>query len=86
LPDADAANAAAIEARRDVSVEQLVDEMLATRGTIRRLLESLRDDQLDTVVETSGGPIALRDHVTTLSRHDLEHLADLPREDARSDV
>jgi hypothetical protein len=78
LPDADAANARAISARRDTPVEQLIEEMLATRRTIRGLLESLRDGDLDLGVEVNGGQVPLRDYVAGLSRHDLEHLADLP--------
>ena len=77
VPSADAANARNIEARRGTPVEDLVAEMLATRGMVLRLMQQLEDAHLDVVVELGDGPARLGAHLPDLSRHDLDHAAGL---------
>ena len=79
VPDADAANAHNIEARRGTPVADLVAEMLATRGTVLRLIQQLQDAHLDVVVELGDAPARLGAHLPDLSRHDLDHAAEFLR-------
>ena len=77
VPDADAANARNIEARRGTPVEDLVEEMLATRETVLRLMQQFQDAHLDVMVELGDSPARLGAHLPDLSRHDLDRAAEL---------
>ncbi len=76
-PDADAANARNVEARRHTSVEDLIAEMVATRGMVLHLMRRLQPDHLDVVVEFGDTPARLGAALLDFSRHDREHAADL---------
>ena len=79
LPDADHANAARIAEFRDAPVEQIVATLTATRAEVLQRLRRLRPDQLDITVPVGARTLRLGDYVRDLSRHDLDHLADLQR-------
>jgi hypothetical protein len=77
-PDADAANARTIEARRETPVEVLLDELITTRASVLQLMRQLHDEHLDILVpEDDGSLIRLGDDLPGWSRHDLTHVAEL---------
>jgi len=76
-PDAGAANTRHIEARRRVSVDELVAELVTTRAQVLALLRQLSDEALDLEVNDGGGVTRLGNDLLTLSQHDLDHAAGL---------
>ena len=74
--EADAANAELLEQWQDAPPPQLVQEMVRNRRQVLTLLHSLRDRHLDAQVPLHGGP-RLGDALPLLSKHDLNHAAQL---------
>ncbi len=78
--DVDAANAARISERRNATVEQLIEEMVATRGRLLELMGRLKEEHLAVETEVAGWPRGrgpFGEYVKEMSRHDLEHAAEL---------
>ena len=74
--DVDAANAANVERLADAPSETMVAELLRVRGRVLDLLSKLRFEHLDASTSLGGGR-TLRDALSGLSGHDLEHLTEL---------
>ena len=79
LPDADHANAARLAEFRDASIDAICDTLLARREEVEQALRRLRPEHLDITVAVNGRALPLGDYIRDLSRHDLDHLADLQR-------
>lgn len=77
LPDADSANAANIAHLGAEPIAPLIDRLIATRAEVLELLRRLRPDQLDLRVAIGDRTERLGDYARDLSRHDLDHLAEL---------
>jgi hypothetical protein len=74
--DADAANAGNVARLAGATGAQIAAEMAHVRGRVLVLLSRLSAEHLDAVTPLAGGK-PLRDALSALSAHDLEHATEL---------
>lgn len=74
--DADAANAANVERLAGASAGEIASEMMQMRGRVLTLLSRLRAEHLDVATRLGDGR-PLRESLSGLNAHDLEHVAEL---------
>jgi hypothetical protein len=81
--DIDATNALNTSVRKDVSVEDLISELLETRLRVLALMEDLQPEHLTAEIERAGPPPYKEPAIDFLSKdlssHDLQHASDLIR-------
>jgi hypothetical protein len=80
--DVVATNEERVSERRETPVEQLIEEMIAVRDRILGLMGQLREENLVVETEVAGWPKGrgpFGEYVKEMSRHDLEHAAELQR-------
>lgn len=78
--DVEAANEERVSERRETPVEHLIEEMIAVRGRILELMGQLREEHLVVETEVAGWPQGrgpFGEYLKEMSRHDLEHAAEL---------
>lgn len=78
--DVVATNEDRVSERRETPVDDLIEEMIAVRDRILDLMGRLREEHLSVETEVAGwpqgrGPFGA--YVNEMSRHDLEHAAEL---------
>lgn len=79
--DVEATNEERVSERHETPVQDLIEEMIAVRGRILGLMGQLREEHLVVETEVAGWPQGrgpFGEYVKEMSRHDLEHAAELP--------
>jgi uncharacterized protein (TIGR03083 family) len=74
--DADAANAGNVARLAGATIDDIIAELKHVRGRVLVLLSRLTAEHLDAQT-TLGGGKPLREALTSLSAHDLEHASEL---------
>ncbi|MDP2959417.1 MAG: maleylpyruvate isomerase N-terminal domain-containing protein [Longimicrobiales bacterium] len=77
LRDVDAWNDRSVQERRERSVRELVDEMLALRHQTLRLLSRLREEHTAATVTTTRGEMPVPDYIHWVAVHEAEHAGHL---------
>ncbi len=80
--DVEATNDERVAERQDAPVEELIDEMTAVRERILGLMGQLKEEHLSVETEIAGWPQGrgpFGEYLKEMSRHDLEHAAELQK-------
>lgn len=80
--DVEATNDECVAERQDAPVDELIDEMIAVRDRILGLMRQLGEEHLCVETEIAGWPQGrgpFGDYLKEMSRHDLEHAAELQK-------